>query len=73
MGTTILSSTESDIVLDYDELGEGEDYSTAVVIVNKEFMEENKDIVKTFLEQHIKATEYICQYPDETAVKMNAH
>lgn len=71
-GTTILSSTESDIVLDYDELGEGEAYSTAVVIVNKEFMEENKDIVKNFLEQHIKATEYICQYPDEAAVKMNA-
>lgn len=70
-GSTIVSNTESELVLDYDEINDGEAYSTAVVIVNKEFMEENKDVVKTFLEQHINATEYICQYPEEAAVKMN--
>lgn len=70
-GTTILAKTASHIVLDYDEINGGEPYSTAVVIVNKEYMEEHEDIVRKFLEAHIDATEYIVQYPDEAAKIMN--
>lgn len=71
-GTTILKSTNANVIMDYDEINNGEQYSTALVIVNKNFMEDNPDIVQAFLEEHINATEYICQYPDEACKIMNA-
>lgn len=71
-GSTILNNTESKIVMDYDEFQNGEDYSTALVIVNKEYMKENKEIVKKFLQAHIDATDYIVQNPGEACKIMNA-
>lgn len=71
-GTTILKKTSSKIVLDYDEINNGESYSTAVVIVNKEFMEENEDVVKKFLKAHVDATNYIVENSDEACEIMNA-
>lgn len=71
-GATILKSSDAEILLDYDQFQNGEAYSTTVVIVNKEYMEEHKDIVKKFLQAHIDATDYIVQYPKEACKIMNA-
>lgn len=70
-GTRIMSEVDTEIIVDYDEFNNGEDYSTAVIIVNKDYMEENPDIVKAFLEAHIEATEYIIQNPEEAGNVMN--
>lgn len=70
-GTTILKSTETEIILDYDDFQNGEAYSTTVVIVNKEYLEEHRDIVEKFLQAHIDATNYIVQYPNEACKIMN--
>ncbi len=70
-GTTILKETDADIVLDYDQLNSGKDYSTAVVMVNKQYMKEHEEIVKKFLQAHIDATNYIVSKPEEAALVMN--
>lgn len=70
-GSTILSKTDSQIILDYDQLNNGEAYSTAVVIVNEEYMEDHEDVVETFLKAHIDATNYIVEYPSEACEIMN--
>lgn len=71
-GTTILKNHEAEIVLDHDEIQNGEAYSTAVVIVNKVYMEEHEDVVKKFLQAHMEATDYISSYPEEASKLMNA-
>lgn len=70
-GTTIMKADETEIIVDYDEFHNGEEYSTAVVIVNKDYMEENPDNVKAFLEAHFETTEYIVQNPEEAGKIMN--
>ena len=47
------------IVLDYDEIMAGGNYPTAVVVVRKDFMEANPEIVEAFVKVHLDATEYI--------------
>lgn len=71
-GTTILKNAEAEIVLDYDEIQDGKDYSTAVIIVNKEYMEEHEDVVKQFLKAHMEATEYILDNPEDAGKIMNS-
>ena len=46
-------------MLDYDEIMAGGNYPTAVVVVRKDFMEANPEIVKAFVQAHLDATEYI--------------
>lgn len=47
------------IVLDYDEVYAGGDYPVAVVVVRKDFLEENPEIVSAFLKKHEEATKAI--------------
>lgn len=70
-GSTILKNTDTEIIVDYDEIQNGDAYSTAVVIVNKEYMEAHEDVVNKFLQANINATNYIQQYPEEAAEVMN--
>ncbi len=58
-GSTILQQTEANLAMDYDEVWRGGDYSTAVILVSKDFLEDHEDIVKIFLEEHKKITAYI--------------
>ena len=57
-GATILDllGNEADLFLDYDEIMGG-DYDVAVVVVRKDFLKENPDIVEKFLQQHNLVTE----------------
>lgn len=70
-GSKITQDSDAEIILEYDEIEDNGDYSTAVVIVNKEYMEEHEDIVAKFLEAHIDATEYIVKEPDQAGKIMN--
>lgn len=57
------------ILLDYDEIYMNGQYDVAVVVVRKEFMEENPELVQKFLEAHEVATVKI-QNDQENALKI---
>ena len=57
-GATLLADG-AELLMDYDEIYGNGDYDVAVVVVRKEFMEENPELVEKFLEQHEAATEKI--------------
>ena len=50
-GSTLVENG-AEIVLDYDEVYADGDYPVAVVVVRKDFLEENPEIVSAFLEKH---------------------
>lgn len=54
-GSTLLEQG-AEMVLDYDEIYMDGEYDVAVVVVRKEFMEKNPDLVEKFLEAHEDAT-----------------
>ncbi len=57
-GATLLEKG-AELVLDYDEVYLDGEYDVAVVVVRKEFMENNPELVEKFLEAHNSATETI--------------
>ena len=57
-GATLLEKG-AEMALDYDEIYLEGKYDVAVVVVRKEFMEENPELVEKFLEAHTAATETI--------------
>ncbi|MGN1130524.1 MAG: ABC transporter substrate-binding protein, partial [Ruminococcus sp.] len=57
-GATLLSQG-AELVLDYDEVFLEGKYDVAVVVVRKEFLENNPDLVEKFLDAHNLATERI--------------
>lgn len=57
-GATLLSQG-AELVLDYDEVFLEGKYDVAVVVVRKEFLENNPELVEKFLEAHNLATERI--------------
>lgn len=66
-GTTLLEQG-AEILLDYDEIYMDGQYDVAVVVVRKEFMEENPELVETFLAEHEAAAGRI-ENDKETALK----
>ena len=70
-GSTITGKDVAETVVDYKEITDNGDYVVTTVIVNKDYMENNEEVVKKFLKAHIDATDYIVQYPDEAAKIMN--
>lgn len=67
--STMEKQMDVEILLDYDEVFLNGNYPTTVVIVNKDYMEKNPQIVKDFLEEHGDITEYINENK-EAAQKM---
>lgn len=60
-GARLEDEIEAEIVLDYNETWRNGDYSTAVILARREFVEAHPEAVKDFLKSHIEATEYINQ------------
>ena len=58
-GSILEDKCGAKVVLDYDEIMAGGNYPTAVIVVRKDFMEANPEIVKAFVQAHLDATEYI--------------
>ncbi|MCH5202505.1 MAG: aliphatic sulfonate ABC transporter substrate-binding protein [Oscillospiraceae bacterium] len=57
-GATLLADG-AELVMDYKDIYMDGDYDVAVVVVRKEFMEENPELVDKFLEAHNLATDTI--------------
>lgn len=57
--STIEKQMDVEVLLDYDEVFLNGNYPTAVVIVNKDFMDNHPQMVKEFLEAHNDITGYI--------------
>lgn len=70
-GSILEKQGGANILLDYNEVWRNGDYSTAVVIVNKDFLEKHEDIVLKFLEVHKEATLYINENKSEAAAIIN--
>ncbi|PKM50602.1 MAG: sulfate ABC transporter substrate-binding protein [Firmicutes bacterium HGW-Firmicutes-7] len=58
-GSRLIIQIGAKVVLDYNKVFRDGQYSTAVVIARKEFVEENPHIVEKFLKAHIEITQYI--------------
>ena len=60
------------MVLDYRQIYLDGQYDVAVVVVRKEFMENNPELVAKFLEQHNRITGQINEDPETAQTKVNA-
>lgn len=67
-----LEEKGAEILLDYDEIYMEGQYDVAVVVVRKEFMEENPEYVEAFLKAHEAATLKIVEEQEESLQIMNA-
>lgn len=70
-GATLLEKG-AELLLDYDEIYMEGQYDVAVVVVRKEFMENNPDIVEAFLEAHEQATLKFSTEKEEALKTINA-
>ena len=70
-GATLLEQGAK-MVLNYDEIYLKGQYDVAVVVVRKEFMEKNPDLVEKFLREHEAATKEIYEKPQQVQKKINA-
>jgi NitT/TauT family transport system substrate-binding protein len=64
-GAIIEKETGAKVLLDENELYRNGEYSSTLIVARKEFLEENKDIVESFLENHINLTDYMVENPNE--------
>lgn len=71
-GSRLEQEIGAKVVLDYDETWREGDYSSAVIIARAEFVKENPEAVKQFLEAHVDATEYINKSPKEAKAIINS-
>ena len=71
-GARLLREVGAKLVLDYNQIWLDGNYSTAVVIVNKDFMPAHPDLVEQFLQAHADITAYINQNPEEAMATANA-
>lgn len=69
-GTTLLEQG-AELVLDYDEFYMDGQYDVAVVVVRKEFMENNPELVEKFLKEHEAATAKINDNREESLTIIN--
>lgn len=70
-GTNLINKCGAQVVLDYDTIWNNGEYSTTVVIARKEFCEDYKEVVETFMEQHKEATQFIESNKEEAAAFVN--
>ncbi|MCM1157996.1 MAG: aliphatic sulfonate ABC transporter substrate-binding protein [Bacteroidales bacterium] len=69
-GATLLEQG-AELMLDYDEIYMDGKYDVAVVVVRKEFMEENPELVEKFLAEHEAATLKIADDKDASLKTIN--
>lgn len=70
-GATLLEQG-AELLLDYDGIYMDGQYDVAVVVVRKEFMEENPELVQKFLQEHEAATVKIKEEQDASLKIINA-
>lgn len=70
-GSILENTVNAEVILDYSKVENGKDYSTAVVIVRRDLLKENPEIVEKFLSAHIEATDYINENFEESKKIIN--
>ena len=70
-GSTLVKEIDANVVLDYNQLWRNGNYSTAVVIARKDFIEKHPDIVEKFLTTHVELTEETLKNTDQTKQIVN--
>lgn len=71
-GSTLQKQIHAEVLLDYQEMWLDGNYATTVVMVGKDFMEENPELVQQFIDVHKDATAYIHDFPEDTKQSVNS-
>ncbi|HNX13457.1 MAG TPA: aliphatic sulfonate ABC transporter substrate-binding protein [Oscillospiraceae bacterium] len=71
-GTRLINEVGAKLILDYNQIWLNGNYSTAVVIANKDFLTAHPDLVEKFLQAHADITKYINQNSAEAMATANA-
>jgi NitT/TauT family transport system substrate-binding protein len=58
-GSILLKEVNANIIADYKEVWRDGNYSTALVVVRTEFLNEHPEIVEDFMRAHVELTDYI--------------
>jgi len=70
-GARLVKQGGGKILLDYNQVWRGGNYTTAVVIVSTKFLEEHPDLVEKWLAAHVELTGYIKDNPEEAKKLIN--
>lgn len=71
-GSRLVKETGANVLLEYDEIFGNGKYTSAVVVVRTEFLDAHPDIVKAFLQEHVRLTEYINENKEEASNIINS-
>lgn len=69
-GSQLVIEAGAQILLDHDDIFGG-NYPVAVIVARKDYLEQNRDIVKSFLKEHLRATDVINSEPWGSLKKAN--
>ncbi|NOJ28800.1 MAG: sulfate ABC transporter substrate-binding protein [Nitrososphaeraceae archaeon] len=70
-GEKLISETKSKLFLDERDLWPGGKFTSALIIVRSDFLQNNQDIVKKVLETHVNLTNWINQNKEQAYIKFN--
>lgn len=70
-GEKLLSETKSKLFLDERDLWPGGKFTSALIIVRSDFLQNNQDIVKKVLETHVNLTKWINENKEQAYAKFN--
>lgn len=70
-GSTLENYDEVEMLLDFDEIWLEGNYPTAVVVVNKDYLENHPEEVKAFVKAHLEVTDYINSNIEESIEIVN--
>lgn len=70
-GTRLLQQGDGQMLLDWNQLGYGEQYPVTVLVVRREFLKEHPELVKKWLEGHRQVTEQIIRNPQKAKELLN--
>lgn len=70
-GSRLVSKAGGQILLDYRDVWRDGNYTTAVVIVSKKFLQEHPDLVEKWLKAHVEITENIGREPERYKTLIN--
>lgn len=70
-GSRLVKKAGGKILLDFKEVWRDGNYTSAVVIVSKKFLEEHPDLVEKWLKAHVEITENIVKDPEKYKTLIN--
>lgn len=70
-GSTLVKDIGANVILDYNKLWREGNYSTAVVIARKDFINNHPDLVEKFLKTHVELTNILVQKDEQAKQTVN--